>query len=134
MSEYVDISNGWSFNEHGDLELTRDYGQSISNRLLCPNDFLNIYYEEYGSGLVSCLGERFDRETVRFYLEKALEQDSQIVSFEIVDIYPVDEGIRADLIINGVELNVNLGLNPDDNNGSGSGLEYVNPLTELEEE
>ena len=131
MSEYVDISNTWSFNEHGDLELTKDYSQSISNRLLCPTDFLNIYYEEYGSDLSSCLGERFNEEEVRFYLQKALEHDSQIVSFEIVNIGFVDGAVHADLIVDGVELAVDLGIGDD---GSDVGLESADPLTELEDE
>ena len=45
MVDYCDIDNSWSFNEFGDLELTTDYGQSISNRVSCPRDFLNIYYD-----------------------------------------------------------------------------------------
>lgn len=124
MVDYCDIDNSWSFNEFGDLELTTDYGQSISNRVSCPRDFLNIYYEDYGSDLEECLGEHFEEESVRFYLEEALKQDSQIVTYEIMDINLVDGEVIAELIVDGVELSVNL-TNPDE-------LDTADPLLESE--
>ena len=48
---YTDVCNDWSFNEDGDLNLTSDYTQSISNRVKCPYGFLDIYYNEYGSDI-----------------------------------------------------------------------------------
>ena len=112
-NSYCDVDNSWSFDEYGDLNLTTDYGQSITNRVLCPIDFLNIYYEEYGSELSSCLGEAYDEESIRYYLEKALNQDSQIIEHEIINISLIDGEVVVDLTIDGVELNINL-TNPEE--------------------
>ena len=67
---------------------------------------------------------QIDEESVRFYLEEALKQDSQIVTYEIMDINLVDGEVIAELVVDGVELSVNL-TNPDE-------LDTADPLLESE--
>lgn len=94
---YTDVCNEWSFNEDGDLNLTSDYTQSISNRVKCPYDFLDIYYNEYGSDIYKLLGERFNKEEVKYYLDKALTQDKSITNYNILDIYYLKRNVYAEI-------------------------------------
>lgn len=115
MNDYCDIKNNWNFTENGDLELTEDYTQSINNRITCPSDFLNIYYEEYGSDIPHWLGESFNKDMIKYSVEETLKQDEQIREYTIDSIDYTDNIVRIRLTINEIEMMIT--LNEESNEG-----------------
>ena len=98
---YGDISDRWSFDDKGDLQISRNYRQSIKHRLLCPLHYLNIYYENYGSNLYQQLGERYNQDMVSEEIRNALEQDVNIYNYSINEITFIDGDLTLNLTING---------------------------------
>ena len=106
MNNYCDFKNSWTLNEYGDLELTEDYTQSIENRIKCPYDYLDIYYEEYGSDFYNFINEEFVEEEILYELKETLNQDMQIQEYEISNISYWNGTIIIDLTINDIEITV----------------------------
>ena len=117
----VDIDSSWSFNDAGDLNLISNDDnvyQAIVNRLTCPLDYFELFYEDYGSILHQYTGDLNDDDTLEFIrieVENRLMQDFRLIDF-IVEVfndgiervkvnirffYDTDEEINVDLILDG---------------------------------
>jgi hypothetical protein len=105
MTEYCDFDNSWTFNNNGDLTLTTDYFQSVSNRFNCPRDYLSIYYGlKYGSDLKDLLGDNYNEEHCRLVINKTLNDDQNITTYTINEITYTKGVFTAYLTIDGVEI------------------------------
>ena len=117
----VDIDSSWSFNDAGDLNLISNDDnvyQAVVNRLTCPLDYFELFYEDYGSILHQYMGDLNDDDTLEFIrieIENRLMQDFRLIDF-IVEVfsdgiervkvnirffYDTDEEISVDLILDG---------------------------------
>lgn len=117
----VDIDSSWSFNDAGDLNLISNDDnvyQAVVNRLTCPLDYFELFYENYGSILHQYMGDWNDDDTLEFIrieVENRLMQDFRLIDF-IVEVfndgvervkinirffYDTDEEISVDLILDG---------------------------------
>ena len=101
----VDISSDFTFTD-GDINLARyddNLVQAIANRLQTDLDELELFYEDYGSIMMSFLGWRGNDETIGFIsseLETVLQQDSRILGWEHEITYEGNGVLRIDLKIN----------------------------------
>ena len=102
----TDISNSWSFDEHGDLLLVSNkdnVGQAISNRLRTQLNELDLFYAGYGSFLTQFLGWKKNDSTLEFMrleIETRLAGDPRLKSYNV----------QLEYVDNGVEININLVL------------------------
>ena len=101
----TDIKSTWEFNDKGDLVLVGDEEnmvQSITNRLTCWLNGLELYYNSYGSVLPSFLGWKRNEETLSFMrieLENTLNQDTRIKEYDLNLDLEEDGGVRIDLTL-----------------------------------
>lgn len=98
---YTDVDYRWNFNEDGDLRLTNNYRQSIKLRVLCPLNYLNIYYDNYGSELHKQLGEKYNEEIIIDELHKTLKQDTNIINYSIDNLVFENGDLTIYLTVNG---------------------------------
>ena len=92
MLEYTDLgcdfSSNWSF-ENGDLKLVYNSDnllQSIMNRLKTNLDSLDLFYNDYGSKILSFLGWVYNENTKNFMeleLENTLLQDPRTQNYDV---------------------------------------------------
>lgn len=104
---YCDVEDTWSFNSNGDLNLTDNYGESIKHRVFCPLNYLNIYYDKYGSTLYKQLGENFNKEIIRNEIDFILKQDVNVKYYEIIDISFDGFNLVIKLLINEDDIVIN---------------------------
>ena len=92
----TDISSNWNFKD-GDLVLVSDEDniiQSIANRLKTLNGYLNLFYINYGSNLITFSGWKLNDETLSFIkleVENVLDQDPRLKDNTEVNVYYNDE-------------------------------------------
>ena len=92
----TDISSNWNFKD-GDLVLVSDEDniiQSIANRLKTLNGYLNLFYINYGSNLITFSGWKPNDETLSFIkleVENVLDQDPRLKDNTEVNVYYNDE-------------------------------------------
>lgn len=108
--KYCDVNNDWGLDKSGDLNLSTDYVQSLSNRFKCSKEHLRIYYNSYGSSLMDLIGEDYDKTEVLFVLKDTLANDKNISTFNIDDVvyskgiltvYLTVDGLDIELVISG---------------------------------
>lgn len=103
----TDINSNWELTEQGDLKLIsneENLTQAIINRLTCNLNYLNLYYNEYGSLLYGFLGWKRNEKTLEFIrieLGNRLNSDSRIKKYSIDLEYNSDGDININLKING---------------------------------
>lgn len=102
--KYCDVNNDWDFNESGDLDLTTDYSQSLSNRLKCSTEHLRIYYSNYGSGLMDLIGTDYDKNKALFILNETLANDKNIGVFNIDELDYIDNVLKVFLTVDGLDI------------------------------
>ena len=107
----TDINNNWEFDEHGDLVVIKNkdnVGQAISNRLRTQLNELDLFYAGYGSFLTQFLGWKKNDSTLEFM---RLEIETRLAGEPRLSGYSV----RLEYTDNGVQIDMDLVLNDDDN-------------------
>lgn len=101
----VDIHSDFDFTD-GDINLARydeNLVQSVANRLQVDLDELDLFYEDYGSIMLSFLGWRGNEETIGFIkseLETVLQADDRIIGWDYEISYTGNGVLRIDLKLN----------------------------------
>lgn len=101
----VDIHSDFDFTD-GDINLARydeNLVQSVANRLQVDLDELDLFYEDYGSIMLSFLGWRGNEETIGFIkseLETVLQADDRIIGWNYEISYTGNGVLRIDLKLN----------------------------------
>ena len=107
----TDICSDWLFDEHGDLMVVSNkdnVGQAISNRLKTQLNELDLFYAGYGSFLTQFLGWKKNDSTLEFM---RLEIETRLAGEPRLSGY----GVRLEYTDNGVQIDMDLVLNDDDN-------------------
>ena len=99
----TDMDSEWSFNSDGDLVLIKsveNIEQAIVNRLNCDLNSLDLYYENYGSILLSFLGWKQSEKTLEFIkleIENRILQDNRLTGCNSTIEYVGDGAIKIDM-------------------------------------
>ena len=97
------MDSEWSFNSDGDLVLIKsveNIEQAIVNRLNCDLNSLDLYYENYGSILLSFLGWKQSEKTLEFIkleIENRILQDTRLTGCNSTIQYVGDGAIKIDM-------------------------------------
>ena len=101
----VDISSDFTFTD-GDITLARydeNLVQAVANRLQTDLDELDLFYEDYGSIMMSFLGWRGNDEAIGFIeseLETVLQADNRITGWDYDISYEGKGVLRVELKLN----------------------------------
>ena len=117
----TDISSKWDFSD-GDINIVsnkENIAQVIKNRLNTVTGSLDLFYEDYGSVLLSFLGWRRVDTTLEFIkveVNSCISKDPRISNFETEVSFDEDGSVKINIFIyyNGIEnFELNLVLDED---------------------
>lgn len=117
----VDLNSSLAFHD-GDIVLSKyddNLVQSVANRLNTELDELDLFYEDYGSILLTFLGWKANDTTIGFIeseLETVLKNEERLTSWEYNVEYTGNGVLRIDLTLYpNADYSINVSLNLDDN-------------------